>query len=287
MRSSSNPAFARQGFGRGGGYAGFGQQPQAGSQQQAPGGNPFAQQNQYGGRQSPEQAQQMYGAPPAAQAGRMTMDDVVSRTGMTLGTLIVFGALAWWMIPVGNYGPAIAAALAALVVGMFITFKRKVSPALILTYAALEGVFIGVLSHTFNDRWPGIVAQAVLGTVAVFAGMLIAYKTGAVRVNRRFARIGMAVAIAFVLMTAVNLIVAVLVGGDGLGLRSNGPMGILFGVIGIALGAFFLAMDFNEVERGIAMGVPAREAWWSAFGLTLSLVWLYMELLRLIAIFRD
>ncbi|MEC4017323.1 Bax inhibitor-1/YccA family protein [Streptomyces sp. H27-D2] len=299
---SSNPVFSRRGFSRDNGYAGFNAQqaggpaavqggnPYAGAGPQAQGGNPYAQgaNNPYaqGGQNlTPEQLRQTPGAPP--QAARMTMDDVVMRTGMTLGTVIVGAILAWAVLPVSptSYGIAIGAALIAMVLGLIQAFKRKPVPALILAYAAFEGVFLGALSEIFNERWNGIPMQAVLGTMAVFAAALIVYKTGLVRVNRRFYNIVMTAAIGFVLLTAVNLLFAVFGGGDGLGFRS-GPLGIVFGVVGVVLGACFLLMDFKQVEDGIAYGAPREESWLAAFGLTLTLVWIYLELLRLIAILR-
>lgn len=295
---SSNPVFSRRGFSRSGGYAGFGAAQQAGGPAAAQ-GNPYAGTNPYaqtqapanpyaaGGQQNltPEQLQQMYGAPPAGQqTGRMTMDDVVMRTGMTLGTVIVAAAVAWIAhLPVGvGFG----AALVAMVLGFVQAFKRKASPALILGYALFEGLFLGVISQVYNERWSGAPMQAVLGTMAVFVGVLAAYKTRLIRVNARFQRFVIAAAIGFVLLMAVNLLFAAFGGGDGLGFRSGG-LGIAFGIIGVVLGAAFLAMDFKQVEDGVRYGAPREESWLAAFGLTLSLVWIYLELLRLISIFRD
>ncbi|MBU3870335.1 Bax inhibitor-1/YccA family protein [Streptomyces sp. 4503] len=290
---SSNPVFSRRGFSRSGGYAGFGAAPQAGSPV-AGQGNPYAQTqpptNPYaaGGQQNltPEQLQQMYGAPPAGplQTGRMTMDDVVMRTGMTLGTVIVAAAAAWIaQLPVGvGFG----AALVAMVLGLVQSFKRTASPALIMGYALFEGLFLGVISQVYNERWSGIPMQAVLGTMAVFVGVLVAYKTRLIRVNARFQRFVLAAAIGFVLLMAVNLLFALIGGGDGLGFRSGG-LGIVFGLVGVVLGAAFLAMDFKQIEDGVQYGAPREESWLAAFGLTLSLVWIYLELLRLISIFRD
>ncbi|MEU8828588.1 Bax inhibitor-1/YccA family protein [Streptomyces sp. NPDC048636] len=295
---SSNPVFSRRGFSRTGGYAGFGAAPQAGSPaagQGSPyaGGNPYAQgqapTNPYaaGGQQNltPEQLQQMYGAPPTGpRTGVMTMDDVVMRTGMTLGTVIVAAVAAWIAeLPVGI---GIGAALVAMVLGLVQSFKRTASPALIMGYAVFEGLFLGVISQVYNDRWSGIPMQAVLGTMAVFVGVLVAYKTRLIRVNARFQRFVLAAAIGFVLLMAVNLLFAAFGGGDGLGFRSGG-LGIVFGIIGVVLGAAFLAMDFKQIEDGVQYGAPREESWLAAFGLTLSLVWIYLELLRLISIFRD
>jgi uncharacterized YccA/Bax inhibitor family protein len=167
------------------------------------------------------------------------------------------------------------------------SFKRRPSPALILSYAAFEGVFLGVISSAVSTYIAdGVVAQAVLGTMAVFAGVLVAYKAGWIRVNRRFYGFVMAAALGFVLLMVVNLLFTVFGGGDGLGFRSGG-LGLLFGAIGVILGACFLALDFKQVEDGIAYGAPKEEAWLAAFGLTLTLVWIYMEFLRLVAILNS
>lgn len=297
---SSNPVFSRRGFSRDNGHAGFNTAPQAGgaavgTQQ----GNPYADQHaQQGGNpyaQNPYAQQDLqYGAPPQAPVttGRMTMDDVVMRTATTLGVLVVTAALAWALLPVDDanigrsYGFAIGAFLVAMVLSLVQSFKRKASPALIVTYAAFEGVFLGVVSSVVDNRIAsGAAMQAVIGTLAVFTAVLVAYKAGWIRVNRRFFGFVMAAALGFILLMAVNLLFAVFGGGDGLGFRS-GPLGIIFGVVGILLGACFLALDFKQVEDGIAYGAPREEAWLAAFGLTMTLVWIYLEFLRLIAILQ-
>ncbi|MER6461465.1 Bax inhibitor-1/YccA family protein [Streptomyces sp. NPDC001288] len=282
---SSNPVFSRRGFSRDNGYAGFNAAPQAGYAQ----GNPYAQ-NPYANNPYAQQDVQQ-GAPPQAPAttGRMTMDDVVLRSAMTLGTVAVGAALAWALLPVSttSYGLAFGSAIVAMVLALIQSFKRTPVPALILGYAAFEGVFLGVISEMYNSRWSGAPFQAVLGTMAVTGATLLVYKAGWIRVTARYARIGMAIAIAFVLVMAVNLLlVAFGVAGDG-GLRSFGPLGAIVGIIAILLGAFFLTLDFKQIEDGIAYGAPKNEAWLAAFGLTLTLVWIYVEMLRLVAIFSS
>ncbi|MEV8526791.1 Bax inhibitor-1/YccA family protein [Streptomyces sp. NPDC052000] len=284
---SSNPVFSRRGFSRDNGYAGFNTAPQAG-------GNPYAQApaNPYATNPYAQQDTQ-YGAPQApTRSGVMTIDDVVTRTAMTLGTVVAGAVVAWLALPVDqanigkSYGIAIGAGLVAFVLAMIQSFKRKPVPALILGYAALEGVFLGVISSAVTSYVSaGAVPQAVLGTMAVFAGVLIAYKTRLIRVNRRFVGFVMAAAIGFVLLMLVNMLFSVFGGGDGLGFRSGG-LGILFGIIGIILGACFLAIDFKQVEDGITYGAPREESWLAAFGLTMTLVWIYMEALRLISILQ-
>ncbi|MFD0276504.1 Bax inhibitor-1/YccA family protein [Kitasatospora sp. NPDC127111] len=289
---SSNPVFSREGsFTREPGYAGFGT-PQAGSPHAGNpygdnpyGNNPYAQQVPGQVPLTDDQLVEMYRAPSAGPlaTGRMTLDDVVARTAMTLLTLVAFGALAWFALPARNFGFAGAASLIAFVVGLVITFKPNVSPPLILLYAALEGFAIGAVTHVLNTIWPGIAIQAVLGTAAVFGAMLFAYKSGRIRVTPRYTRIGIAIGLGFAVLLMVNVLAGMF--GSGLNLWA-GPLGVAVGLIGIAIGAFYLTLDFNEIERAIAQGAPQKEAWRAAFGLTLSLVWIYIEMLRLIASLR-
>ncbi len=281
---SSNPVFSRRGFGRDNGHAGFNaQQPQAGGPAVGTQGNPYAQDATNPYATNPYAQQDQYGAPVAPPRGSvMTMDDVVTRTAITLG-LVVGGAAVAWITNMG-LGLAIGAALVAMVLGLVQSFKQKPNPALILAYAGFEGLFLGALSNYVNTFVaPGAAMQAVLGTMAVFATMLVLYKTRIVRVTARFTRYLMIAAISFMVLTAVNLLFMVFGGGDGLGFRSGG-LGIVFGLVGVLLGAFFLALDFKQVEDGVAYGAPREESWMAAFGLTMTLVWIYLEMLRVVSI---
>ncbi|QES48595.1 hypothetical protein DEJ50_12945 [Streptomyces venezuelae] len=278
---SSNPVFSRRGFSRdNGGYAGFEAQPQM---QAGTATNPYA--------TNPYAADPATGMPQApVRANAMTIDDVVSRTAMTLGLVVLTAAISWIALPVDpanigkSYGIAIGAALIAMVLGLVQAFKAKPVPALILGYAAFEGVFLGVISAaTSTYIGAGVVIQAVLGTMCVFAGVLFAYKMRWIRVTRRFYGFVMAAAMGFMLLMVVNLLFSVFTDGDGLGFRSGG-LGILFGIIGVILGACFLALDFKQVEDGVTYGAPREESWLAAFGLTMTLVWIYLELLRLFSI---
>ncbi|GHG77337.1 Bax inhibitor-1/YccA family protein [Streptomyces griseocarneus] len=290
---SRNPVFSRRGFS--GGHAGFDAAPQAGTAAQ---GNPYAT-NPYAGNPYAQPANP-YAADPYAQGGpdlqqgyppqaparadRMTIDDVVARTSITLGLVVLAAGAAWALrLPVGV---GFAAGLVAMVLGFVQSFRRKVSPPLILAYAVFEGLFLGVISQVYNEVAKGAPMQAVLGTMAVFAGVLIAYRTRIIRVNARFMRFVIGAAIGFVLLSLVNVLVAVIGGGDGLGLRTGG-LGIVFGVIGVVIGAAFLALDFKQVEDGVQYGAPREESWLAAFGLTMTLVWIYTEILRIIAILNN
>lgn len=234
-------------------------------------------------------------ADPSAWTGAnaVTMDDVVVRTGTTLGIVVLTAVLSWLLLPVDeanlgrSYGLAMGAALVAFVLSLVQSFRRAPAPALILGYAAFEGVFLGVLSSAVSTYVsPGVVAQAVLGTFAVFAGVLLAYRRRWIRVDRRFAGFVGAAAIGFLLLLVADGLFAAFGAGNGLGFHSGG-LGIAFGVVGILLGAAFLALDFKQVEDAVAYGAPREEAWLAAFGLTTTLVWIYLEVLRVLTLFNS
>ncbi|MFJ6073964.1 Bax inhibitor-1/YccA family protein [Streptomyces sp. NPDC093065] len=281
----SNPIFSRQGFERHDGRADVTEREAVatGAQRTDLSVNPFA----TDGNQSPVKD----GTGTAD--GVMTIDDVVVRTATTLGTVAVAAVLSWVLLPVDeanigrSYGIAVGAALAAFVLSLVQTFKRRPSPALILGYAALEGVFLGVISSaTSTYIAPGVVVQAVLGTFAVSAGVLIAYRMRWIRVTRRFYGFVLAAATGFLILMVANLLFSAFGAGNGLGFDS-GALGVVFGIAGILLGACFLALDFKQIEDGIAYGAPREESWLAAFGLTLTLVWIYLEALRVLSILNS
>ncbi|WP_020576144.1 Bax inhibitor-1/YccA family membrane protein [Actinopolymorpha alba] len=238
-----------------------------------------------------EQLQEMYNAPAydGPRRDRMTIDDVVARTAMTLGTLIVVAAATWQLagpLQPSHFGLLLGAALVGLGLGFVIGLKHITNPVVILSYAAVEGVFVGlaskVLSAYAGDS--GIVAQAVLGTLCASAGMLAVYKFRVIRVTPKFQRFVVAATMGFFLIVLANLVLGMF--GMPLGTSGFGAMGLLFAVIGVALACFNLLLDFDYVEQGIAQGAPSKDAWFAAFGLTVTLVWLYIEILRIIAILR-
>jgi uncharacterized YccA/Bax inhibitor family protein len=231
--------------------------------------------------------QDMYNRPAYAPPARfMTLDDVVQKTAATLGVVVATGAVAW-IFNLG--GLAIVGALVGFVLALVISFKQSTSPALILSYAAAEGLFLGGISRIFNDLYPGIAIQAVIGTAGVFGGMLFVYKTGAIRVTPKFTRWLLGALIGVVLLMVVNLIASLFTPG-GLGLRdaeSNPALAIGFSLLCIGIAAFVFLLDFDMIDKGIKQGAPARFAWYAAFGLTVTLVWLYLEILRLLSYFRE
>jgi uncharacterized YccA/Bax inhibitor family protein len=267
---SSNPAFNRLGgAGHGPQYAG--------------GGTP---QQQYG---APTQADP-YAAPSpyaATTTQYMTMDDVVTKTGISLLVTVAGAAFAWALPGTTALALALPAVLVAFVLGLVIAFKQIANPAATLAYGALYGVALGAISEVFNARFPGIVVQALIGTFGVFAGMLVIYKTGAIRVTPKLTRWVVGAAIGALVLMLANLVGAWIGGGDGLGLRSGGPIAIVFSLVVIGIAAFMLLLDFDSADEAIRRGAPAKFAWYIAFGLLVTIVWLYIEILRLISYFRE
>jgi uncharacterized YccA/Bax inhibitor family protein len=270
---SSNPAFSRGfgGAGNGQQYAGWGTPPQ---QYGAPG--------QYG---APAQYDP-YAAPSpyaAATTRYMTMDDVVTKTGISFLVTVLAAAGVWALPGYTGWGLALPAVLVAFVLGLVISFKQIANPVATLSYGALYGVALGAISEAFNSVYPGIVMQALIGTFGVFAGMLVVYKTGAIRVTPKLTRWVVGAAIGALVLMLVNLVAAWIGGSDGLGLRSGGPIAIVFSLVVIGIAAFMLLLDFDMADEAIRRGAPAKFAWYIAFGLLVTVVWLYLEILRLLS----
>jgi uncharacterized YccA/Bax inhibitor family protein len=277
VRSSSNPAFRNlphggtQTHGQYGPPVGF-NQPQGG----VPG---------YG----PGQVSSGEGDRP------MTVDDVVVKTGMSLGVALLVGIVtAIWaqnqLAETGQLsGALIGAMLGGLIVGLVISlviiFRQKPSGPLTLIYSAAEGLFLGALSGVFEVIYPGIALQAIIGTAGVFVGMLVVYKTGAVKVTPKLTKwiVGAVVGVAILML--FNLISSLAFGFNPL--RDGGPIAIIFSLVCIGIAAFSFLLDFDQADRMIREGMPSKWAWYTAFGLMTTLVWLYLEILRLLSYLRE
>jgi uncharacterized YccA/Bax inhibitor family protein len=231
--------------------------------------------------------------------GRMTIDSVVQKTGITLGVVVLAAAITWVMTPaVTNqttlaplYSLALVGALGGFVLSMVNSFKKVVSPALVLAYAALEGIFVGAFSKALEAMFAspdsgrgGLVIGAVVGTMAAVAGTLAAYKFFNIKVGAKFRMWVIGAMFGFVAVSLLDMVLGFF--GSSFGFNGFGAMGLLSSVIGLGLGVLMLILDFDYVERGIAAGLPERESWRAAFGLTVTIVWIYIELLRLLAIMR-
>ncbi|MBF4614247.1 Bax inhibitor-1/YccA family protein [Curtobacterium sp. VKM Ac-1376] len=271
-----SPAFNAQGAntwgGRGAGQqqAGWGQTPQ-----QAQGG------------MTPEQLQYMYDRPTASpvDTDRMSYEDTIVKTLLAFGVLVV-GAVAGWNLPPIVW---IVGAIVGFVLALVNTFKKKPSPGLILTYAFFEGLFVGGISGFYNTAFDGIVPQAVFGTLGVFFVTLLLFRSGKVRATpkaTRFFLIAMVGYMAFSLVNIVLMLTGVTQSAFGLmGVTLFGiPLGVIIGIFVVVMAAYSLILDFDQIKTGVERGAPRIYAWTAAFGLIVTLVWLYLEILRILAI---
>jgi uncharacterized YccA/Bax inhibitor family protein len=256
----------------------------------------------YGTSTAPDPSTWSVGTPGDTRAatGPMTIDSVVQKTGLALLVVIVAAFATWVLTPdLGDpsttvlsdtalgqlYGAMMVGGGLAFVLSLVNSFKRMISPALVLAFCAAEGVALGAFSKFFDYQYGGgIVIQAVVGTFAAFAGTLAAYRFFDIQVSNKFR---MGVIAAMFGMIGLGILEVVLgLFGAGLGVYGFGLTGFLFSVAGLVLGIFMLILDFDFVENGIRAGLPERESWRAAFGLTVSLVWIYTNLLRILAIMR-
>ena len=278
---SSNPVFSRsEGFN--------GRSSNASSTQTNPG---------YGGQSDPSTwGTGSPGHPTAVDQGRMTIDSVVQKTGISLGIVVLVAAVTWFMTgPIDSqsalntlYLLSMVGALGGFALAMVNSFKKVVSPPLVIAYAAVEGLFVGAFSKAiesmFGDGDNGLVVGAVVGTFAAVAGTLAAYKFFNIQVGTKFRKWVVAAMFGFVAVSMLDFVLSFF--GASFGVNDFGGLGLIMSVVGLALGVLMLILDFDFVERGIAAGLPENESWRAAFGLTVTIIWIYIEMLRILAILR-
>jgi len=279
VRETSNPVFRSLPKTQGG-YAQFGTGA-GGYGAQAVHADPYV-------TQYPDQRQTGVSRP-------LTIDDVVTKTGITLAVLTAVSVVSYFLVAqnLALAAPfAMVGGLGGLALVLIATFGRKQdNPAIVLSYAALEGLFLGALSFLLANLYVSgasagaLIGQAVLGTIGVFAGMLVVYKTGAIRVTPKFTRFIVAAMFGVLALMLGNFVLALfgVGGGEGLGLRSGGPIAIIFSLVCIGIAAFSFLIDFDAADQMIRAGVPEKAAWGIALGLTVTLVWLYIEILNLLS----
>ncbi|KJL23922.1 Bax inhibitor 1 like protein [Microbacterium azadirachtae] len=249
----------------------------------------------------------MYAAPSAGaiETDRMTVEDTVWKTAGLFGILLVFAAIGWFFtlggVAVPRTPTAVAiwpwavGALGGFVLAMIVSFtsRKKVRPALIFAYAAFEGLFIGGISAFFEVLWPGIVLQATLATAAVVAVTLALFASGKVRASAKMTKIVMIAMLGYLLFSLLNVVLMVfnvLPANQMFGLYSAKvagiPLGLIIGVLVVFLAAYSLVMDFDQIQQGVRNGAPRQYGWLGGFGIMVTVVWLYVEILRMIAIAR-
>ncbi|MER5455357.1 MULTISPECIES: Bax inhibitor-1/YccA family protein [unclassified Micromonospora] len=273
---TSNPVLARLGQAaereRAAGYAPTG-----------PYGQPGYPQQQYPPQAGYPGAPGYPSAPPAVTP--MSIDDVVVKTVMLLAIVGVTGAAAWVMVPDALLGVAwIGAAVVGLVLGMIISFSKMANPALVVAYAVVQGVLVGAVSKFFESLYDGIVIQAVTATFGVFFVMTMLYRAKVIRATPKFVKGMVAVMAGLFAVMLINLVLAMF--GVNTGLRDGSPLAIGFSIVCIVVASLSFILSFKEVEDGVRMGLPQRYSWVAAFGILVSLIWLYIEMLRLLSYFQ-
>ena len=277
----------------------FQQQP-AGQPTYQPYSQPYAGQS-YAQPQDPYQPygqdpSQAYPQPFVQAPGVMTIDDVLTKLAITMGLLIVSAAVSFYLlgsvvINTGSlaplFGVTAVSGLVAFGVVLLVSFRRGVKPAFVLAYSVVEGVFIGAISFTFELYYPGIVLPAAFGTFVAAGVTLAAYKFLRIKVSSKFRKMVTIGTMALAAVYLLNFLLSLV--GVHLGIvsvtGSVSGIAILMSIVGVGLAVFNLILDFDYIEQGVAMGAPTSESWRGAFGLTVTMVWLYVELLRILSYF--
>lgn len=261
-------------------------------------------------------AQSGMGAPPAQAYGApaqirpvgpaMTIHDVIMKTALNFVILVIAAAATWIFIsnsaaadaapgtipPIAG-GIMLVSALAGFGLAMVNIFKKQVSPALIMLYALVEGVLVGSVSFVYQIwgeqfGYGNIVGTAVVATFVVFAVMLTLYTTRIIKVTNRFKKIMFVAMISYLAFAFISFIAGWLFGvGDGLGAFGYGWISVGISALVVVMASFALCLDFDAIEEGMRLGVPERESWRMAFGLMVTIIWLYFEILRLLMLIAN
>ncbi|MET4638727.1 Bax inhibitor-1/YccA family protein [Mycetocola sp. 2940] len=241
---------------------------------------------------SATELQDMYDRPASpVQADRMTVEDTIMKSGIAFGVLVV-GALAGWAL--GATMPALifGAAIIGFILAMVNIFKKEPSAPLVLAYAAAQGVFVGGISYIFEAMWPGIVIQAVLATLTVVGVTLALFASGKIRASKKATKIFLIAMVGYLVFSLINVGMQMFgLTDNAFGLRSEEifgiPLGLILGVLCVIMGAYSLVLDFDFIQRGVQNRAPRKFGWSGAFGIMVTVIWLYLEILRMIAITRE
>lgn len=211
--------------------------------------------------------------------GVMTISGTINKTGI-LFLILLLGASVSWSAP--SSGLIFGGAIGGFIVAMVTVFKKEWSPITAPIYAALEGLFLGGISLMFEQAYNGIVYNAIFLTLGTFAAMLIAYRSGLIQVTRKF-RMGVIAATGGIALVYFASIILSFFGINLSLIHGNGLMGIGFSLIIVGVAALNLVLDFDMIEKGVQARAPQYFEWYTSFGLMITLVWLYIEILRLLA----
>jgi uncharacterized YccA/Bax inhibitor family protein len=275
-------------------YAGFGA-PQGSPQQPAQQGTQAATSG-YATQDAmtAQQLNEMYNQAPAGptDTGRVTVDDVVVKS-ITLFVVTVAVAFVSWFWTAANTDMTLpfwlGGMFGTLILGFVIAFMKKVSVPLLMVYAVLQGAFLGAFSQYIAaiPEYDGVVQMAVLATLCVFVAMYVGYATGFVKVNDKTRRMFFFAIVGYGLFSLLQVVLLMTGVIDGWGFGDSGMLGIGLSILGVGLASYSLAIDFDSIDRAVQMGAPKKYSWLLAHGLIVSIVWLYIEFVRLFARLRD
>jgi uncharacterized YccA/Bax inhibitor family protein len=220
-------------------------------------------------------------------AARMTLSGTVNKTGILLLCALASAAWTWndflqtrdindvaGRLMIGTFG--------GLIFALITVFKKEWSPVTAPVYALLEGMVLGGLSAIFDLRYPGIAIQAVSLTFGTLFALLVAYRVGLIRVTQKF-RLGVVAATGGIMLFYLAEMLLGFFGVHFTSVNGGGPIGIVFSLLVVGIAALNLVLDFDFVEQGVTYGVPKYMEWYAAFGIMVTLVWLYLEMLRLLS----
>tara|TARA_E500000331_G_scaffold298221_1_gene297933 strand:+ start:550 stop:1308 length:759 start_codon:yes stop_codon:yes gene_type:complete len=215
---------------------------------------------------------------------KMTLDGTVNKTGILL-LLCFIAAAVTWNIP--NPVLMYTGLGVGFIVGLITIFKPTMAPSTAPVYALAEGFFLGGITVIFEAKYPGIAIQAIGITFGILASLLVCYKTGIIKPTENFRLMIVSATAGIALLYIVNIFMTMFGGGNGIGfIHSNGLMGIGFSLFVVGIAALNLVLDFDFIEQGAEDGLPKHMEWFGAFSLMVTLVWLYLEILRLLAKLR-
>lgn len=223
--------------------------------------------------------------------GRMTIDSVVQKSGFSIGTVVLVAAAAWVLTGDVAQSDTQSTLMTMVMVGgitafglsLVNSFKKVISPALVLAFCVAEGLLIGAFSKYSAAMFGNdVVVGAVIGTIAAFAGTLAAYKFFDITVSNKMRKYVISAMFGIVALSLLDGVLMMF--GNAIGFNGYGTIGLLMSVAGLVVAIFMLLLDFDFIERGVADGIPERESWRAAFGLTVTLVWIYINMLRILSI---
>jgi uncharacterized YccA/Bax inhibitor family protein len=238
---------------------------------------------------SAQQLQEMYNQPATPPAGEtMSVETTIQKSAVAFGLLVVGAALGWVTTESMPF-LWIGAGIVGFVLALVNVFKKQPSPALVLAYAGVQGIFVGGISAYYEARFPGIVGQAVIATLVVVGVTLALFASGKIRASKKATKIFLIAMIGYAVFSLVNFGLMIFgVTDNAFGLRSEEifgiPIGLILGVLVVIMAAYSLVLDFDFIQQGVRNRAPKKYEWSGVFGIMVTVIWLYLEILRMLAI---